>query len=100
MHGLLKHSNFVLSHRSGSTKPFKVWDAVKKRHVLIRPWILFLHGDNPMQAELCSHIGLNGNYFCRMCHCGGDQKFKASNEGFASLMKVGPTLSSYVNTHY
>lgn len=82
-------------HREGVAAPFKVWDAVKKRHVLIIPWILFLPGDNPMQAELCSHIGLQGNHFCRMCHSGGDQTFKSSNEGFASLMVVRP-LSGYL----
>ncbi|KAI0829952.1 hypothetical protein BC628DRAFT_1314715 [Trametes gibbosa] len=75
--------------RKGTTKPFKVWDAMKERYVLIRPWILFLPGDNPMQAELCSHIGLQGNHFCRMCHVGGDHTFKSSNEGFSSLMVPG-----------
>ncbi|KAH9885843.1 hypothetical protein C8Q73DRAFT_814547 [Cubamyces lactineus] len=75
--------------KKSKTKLFKVWDAVKKRHILIRPWILFLPGDNPMQAELCSHVGLQGNHFCRMCHGGGDQNFKASDEGFASLLQPG-----------
>ncbi|KAH9899976.1 hypothetical protein C8Q73DRAFT_754715 [Cubamyces lactineus] len=79
--------------RKGSTTPFKVWDSVKKRHILFRPWILFLPGDNPMQAEMCSHIGLKGNHFCRMCHCGGDQKYKASDEGFTSLMTPGRARS-------
>ncbi|KAI0828596.1 hypothetical protein BC628DRAFT_1428616 [Trametes gibbosa] len=75
--------------RKNATRPFKVWDAMKGRYVLIRPWILCLPGDNPMQAELCSHIGLHGNHFCRMCHVGGDQAFKSSNEGFSSLMVPG-----------
>ncbi|KAH9920588.1 uncharacterized protein B0H18DRAFT_936500 [Fomitopsis serialis] len=67
----------------------RVWDSVKERHILIRPWLLFLPGDNPMQAELCSHIGLKGNFFCRTCHVGGSQEFKQSNEGFPSLTKIG-----------
>ncbi|KAI0755371.1 hypothetical protein C8Q80DRAFT_1266837 [Daedaleopsis nitida] len=75
--------------RSGSCKPFTVYDCEKNRCVLICPWILFLAGDNPMQAELCSHIGLKGNYFCRICKVGGDKDFKCSNDGFASLMKIG-----------
>ncbi|KAI9000497.1 hypothetical protein BD414DRAFT_404535 [Trametes punicea] len=75
--------------RSGRAKPFKVWDAVKQRQVLIRPWILLLPGDNPMQAELCSHIGLKGNHFCRVCHVGGDHAYKTSNEGFATLLSPG-----------
>ncbi|OJT07070.1 hypothetical protein TRAPUB_2102 [Trametes pubescens] len=77
------------SLKKGVAKPFQVWDSVKKRPVLICPWILLLPGDNPMQAELCSHIGLQGNHFCRMCHSGGDHTFKASNDGFASLMVPG-----------
>ncbi len=47
-----------------------------------------------MQAELCSHIGLQGNHFCRMCHVGGDQAFKSSNEGFPSLMVVRNSSAS------
>ncbi|RDX41695.1 hypothetical protein OH76DRAFT_1364090, partial [Lentinus brumalis] len=65
------------------------WDSVNNRYVLIRPWLLFLPGDNPMQAELCSHIGLKGNFFCRCCHAGGDKKFKSSNDGYSSMMAVG-----------
>ncbi|EJF61701.1 hypothetical protein BD309DRAFT_824959, partial [Dichomitus squalens] len=70
------------------TSPLKVWDVHRRRHILVRLWLLFLPGDNPMQAELCSHIGLKGNHFCRCCHVGGDQKYKQSNEGFASLLKL------------
>ncbi|EJF57509.1 hypothetical protein DICSQDRAFT_69263, partial [Dichomitus squalens LYAD-421 SS1] len=71
------------------TSPLKVWDVRRRRHILVRLWLLFLPGDNPMQAELCSHIGLKGNHFCRCCHVGGDQKYKQSDEGFASLLKLG-----------
>ncbi|TBU51623.1 hypothetical protein BD310DRAFT_791607, partial [Dichomitus squalens] len=74
--------------RYGST-PLKVWDVRRQRCILVRLWILFLPGDNPMQAELCSHIGLKGNHFCRCCHVGGDQKYKVSDEGYASLLKAG-----------
>ncbi len=81
--------------KTGGTSPIKVWDAVRKRYILVRPWILFLPGDNPMQAELCSHIGLKGNHFCRCCHVGGDQKFKCSDEGFATLAKV-KSLSNFI----
>ncbi|KAI0750509.1 hypothetical protein C8Q74DRAFT_1211986 [Fomes fomentarius] len=73
----------------GACKPFTVYDAVKRCCVLIRPWVLFLAGDNPMQAELCSHIGLKGNHFCRICKVGGDREFKCSDVGYASLLKPG-----------
>ncbi|KAI0644697.1 hypothetical protein C8Q79DRAFT_912903 [Trametes meyenii] len=86
--------------RSGGTTPIKAWDAVRKRYVLLRLWLLFLPGDNPMQAELCSHIGLNGNFFCRCCHAGGDKEFKESNSGFPSLLRPGRprTVSETRNT--
>ncbi|KAI0369657.1 hypothetical protein BV20DRAFT_945672 [Pilatotrama ljubarskyi] len=77
--------------RHGGTTPLRAWDAIRKRYILVRPWILFLPGDNPMQAELCSHIGLKGNHFCRCCHVGGDKAFKESDDGFASLLQPGRT---------
>ena len=75
--------------RAGGSTPVKVWDSLRKRHILIRPWLLFLPGDNPMQAELCSHIGLNANHFCRCCMVGGSKAYKESDEGYRVLMKVG-----------
>lgn len=39
-------------------------------------------GDNPQQSKECSHIGLNGNSFCRDCKCGGDSKYKESDKGY------------------
>jgi hypothetical protein len=64
----------------------------------------FLHaGDNPMQAEECSHSGLNSNLFCRTCKVGGTKIFKSSDEGFATLFEVGifsvqPSSADYVKS--
>ncbi|KAJ3542935.1 hypothetical protein NM688_g5919 [Phlebia brevispora] len=44
------------------------WDCVFQEDVLFIPWVLAFLGDNPMQSELASHIGLQGKYFCRVCH--------------------------------
>ncbi|KAH9927295.1 uncharacterized protein B0H18DRAFT_907557, partial [Fomitopsis serialis] len=74
---------------AGGSTPVRAWDSIRKRHILLRPWLLFLPGDNPMQAELCSHIGLNANLFCRCCMAGGTKAFKESNDGFCSLMEPG-----------
>ncbi|KAI0363005.1 hypothetical protein BV20DRAFT_984071 [Pilatotrama ljubarskyi] len=74
--------------RHGCTNPIRAWDAVWKRYVLVRPWLLFLPGDNPMQAELCSYIGLKGNYFCPCCHVRGDKVYKKSDAGFVPLLNA------------
>lgn len=49
---------------------------------------LFLGGDNPMQAEECSHAGLHCNYFCRTCEVGGTKEYKESDEGYKSIFVV------------
>ncbi|KAG2346414.1 hypothetical protein BDR05DRAFT_878375 [Suillus weaverae] len=65
------------------------WDCKYNEEVLLIPYALFLAGDNPMQAEECSHAGLNCNYFCRTCDIGGTKEFKASSDGYRSLFTSG-----------
>ncbi|KAJ3809763.1 hypothetical protein EV368DRAFT_89490 [Lentinula lateritia] len=43
------------------------WDPVKNTRVLLLICVLALLGDNPMQSEFASHIGLRGKFFCRSC---------------------------------
>jgi hypothetical protein len=47
------------------------WDCKDGEEVMLIPYELFVAGDNPMQAEECSHAGLNCNYYCRTCDVGG-----------------------------
>ncbi|KAG1837183.1 hypothetical protein DFJ58DRAFT_718936 [Suillus subalutaceus] len=56
------------------------WDCKYNEEVLLILYVLFLAGDNPMQAEECSHAGLNCNYFCRRL---------ASGDGYCSLFTSG-----------
>ncbi|KAG1828025.1 hypothetical protein EV424DRAFT_1318931 [Suillus variegatus] len=65
------------------------WDCKFDEEVLLVPQGLFLAGDNPMQAEECSHAGLNCNYFCRTCHVGGTKEYKESEAGYNSIFKEG-----------
>ncbi|KAG2145797.1 hypothetical protein DEU56DRAFT_708851, partial [Suillus clintonianus] len=65
------------------------WDCKYEEEVFLIPYGLFLAGDNPMQAEECSHAGLNCNYFCRTCEVGGTKDYKASAVGYSSLFTPG-----------
>ncbi len=49
---------------------------------------MFVSADNPMLCELCSHIGLKGNFFSPRCLVGGTQAEKATDEGFDALFHV------------
>ena len=57
------------------------WDHVYDEAVLVIPSILALLGDNPMQSEFASHIGMQGKCFCRRCKVkGSDAKNCAEGE--------------------
>ncbi|KAG1833933.1 hypothetical protein EV424DRAFT_1468957 [Suillus variegatus] len=61
------------------------WDCKHEEEVMLELYGLFLGGDNPMQAEECSHAGLHCNYFCRTCEVGGTKEYKESDEGYKSI---------------
>ncbi|KAG2094609.1 uncharacterized protein F5147DRAFT_747791 [Suillus discolor] len=61
------------------------WDCKDNQEVMLITYVLFVAGDNPMQAEECSHVGLNCNYYCRTCEVGGTKEYKESEAGYNSI---------------
>jgi len=55
---------------------------------MLVPYGLFKAGDNPMQAEECSHGGLKCNMFCRTCYVGGTMVEKSTDEGYLKIFEV------------
>ncbi|KAG1880851.1 hypothetical protein F4604DRAFT_1879834 [Suillus subluteus] len=61
------------------------WDCKDSEEVMLIPYRLFVAGNNPMQAEECSHARLNCNYYCRTCDVGGTKEYKESETGYTSI---------------
>lgn len=62
---------------------------------MLIPYDLFHAGDNPMQAEECSHGGLKCNFFCCTCKVGGTTAAKKTDDGYTSIFKVSISRSYY-----
>ncbi|KAI0040147.1 hypothetical protein FA95DRAFT_1464700, partial [Auriscalpium vulgare] len=75
------------SINAAATKGVDAWDCKHNEEVMLRPYALFLAGDNPMHAEECSQGGLACNFFCRTCKVGGTREYKQSDEGYSSMFK-------------
>lgn len=94
---------FICNASVAAEQGVDAWDCMANEEILLCPYGLLLAGDNPMQAEECSHGGLRCNFFCRTCEVGGTKDEKESLEGFEALFKVCDTnlsvefkvLSSY-----
>jgi hypothetical protein len=55
---------------------------------MVIPYNLIIAGNNPMQAEECSHGGLKCNYLCRTCDAGGTNMEKKTDEGYSEIFQV------------
>ncbi|KAL0056975.1 hypothetical protein AAF712_016408, partial [Marasmius tenuissimus] len=67
----------------------EAYDCKHNKECLLVPHAHFWGSDNPMQAEECSHGGLQCNFFCRTCEVGGTQEEKQSDKGFLCLFEAG-----------
>ncbi|KAH9846572.1 hypothetical protein C2E23DRAFT_743786, partial [Lenzites betulinus] len=74
---------------STHSKPVRVVDAMTNRPARFRVFVHAEPSDNPMQSEISSHIGGNGNLLCRKCEAGGTTVEKTTDEGFHSLFTPG-----------
>ncbi|KAJ8089162.1 hypothetical protein PM082_014410 [Marasmius tenuissimus] len=76
------------------------YDCKNHEECLLVPHAHFWGSDNPMQAEECSHGGLQCNYFCRTCEVGGTQEVKQSDIGLLSLFEAGtPRTPEKMKSH-
>jgi hypothetical protein len=69
------------SCREAGQEGFWAWDCVLKELVLVFIVVLALLGDNPMQSEFCSHVGLRGKFFCQICLVKGKDALAAESQG-------------------
>jgi len=77
-----------LHSRKAADDGIIAWDCKLCQEIMLIPYKLFLGGDNPMQAEECSHGGLRCNYLCRTCKVGGTNAEKKSDKGYCEIFKV------------
>ncbi|KAJ7760815.1 hypothetical protein DFH07DRAFT_771608 [Mycena maculata] len=73
--------------------PIPVKDPATNEEAFILLGINVDSSDNPMQSEVCSHIGDKGNLPCRKCEVGGNQLAKQSNEGYHAFFSTGTQRS-------
>lgn len=65
----------------------QVCDALTGKDVLVQLGVLFDPSDNPMQSEICGHIGDKGDYACQKCEVGGTRKEKEMNPVYDDLFE-------------
>ncbi|KAJ6563490.1 hypothetical protein B0H10DRAFT_1929455 [Mycena sp. CBHHK59/15] len=75
--------------KSTHVKPVRCYNAETGRPCGVRLNAPDGPADNPQQAEESSHIGHQGNYFCRFCKVGGSKEEKESLEGYHAFYAAG-----------
>ncbi|KAF9000376.1 hypothetical protein BDZ89DRAFT_1121660 [Hymenopellis radicata] len=70
----------------------EAYDCLYGELVLLLPWILGINGDNPMQSEFASHIGMTGRCFCRVCTA--SKGAAKETDRLREFMSVGDTRTT------
>ncbi|KAL0570869.1 hypothetical protein V5O48_011094 [Marasmius crinis-equi] len=78
---------------STHSNPVQFRDPISNDSARFRLFVNSGPSDNPMQSEICSHMGQNANKPCRKCKVGGNRKDKTSDEGFHSFFSAGDLRS-------
>ncbi|TFY58537.1 hypothetical protein EVG20_g8108 [Dentipellis fragilis] len=73
---------------SGPENYHTAFDCKLETEILFRIIPHLAAADNPQQSELSSHIGMQGNKYCRRCDVGGTDEHKETDEGYRSLYKA------------
>lgn len=83
----------AVSAETGTEKWHLAYDCLLEREILFRVISRLKPADNPQQSELCSHIGLGGNQYCRQCKVGGTSTHVESDTGYDQLFYVSSQVS-------
>lgn len=83
----------VLSKETGKSRWHTAYDCLLKREILFRIISRIKVTDNPMGAEISSHLGPQAGLNCRECDVGGTAEHMESNEGYQSIYSVSRCVS-------
>ncbi|KAJ7939861.1 hypothetical protein B0H13DRAFT_1586819 [Mycena leptocephala] len=87
--GALEQLKVVVNQvKATHLEPVRTYDAETSRPCSFRLNIPDAPADNQQQAEEASHIGHQGNYFCRRCKVGGTNDEKECPDGYHSFYEV------------
>ncbi|THU77701.1 hypothetical protein K435DRAFT_701826 [Dendrothele bispora CBS 962.96] len=76
------------------TNPIRCFNADTQRTCRVILRVPSLPADNPQQSEEASHIGGNGNKYCRRCDAGGSYQVTGSEDGYHALFSTGAIRSA------
>ncbi|KAJ6605878.1 hypothetical protein B0H10DRAFT_2178679, partial [Mycena sp. CBHHK59/15] len=92
--GALEQLKVVVNQvKATHQEPVRTYNAETSRPCSFRLNVPDGPADNPQQAEEASHIGHQGNHFCRRCKVGGTNDEKECPNGYHSFYEAGQPRS-------